>query len=133
MEPYISENLRILRSRKGDSLESIAEIIGVSRQAVAKWEFGETYPDIVNCLRLAQLYKISLDDLVATQLRPELEDARRKAMGVIHLSKNFGLTLPESIVTLFGIRAGEQMLLLADRQEGIALVKCPQLDSKPTS
>jgi len=35
--------------------EEVAEKIGVSRQAVAKWENGETVPDIQNCLALAEL------------------------------------------------------------------------------
>lgn len=130
MELHIAENLRLLRMRRGDSLETIAEIIGVSRQAVAKWESGETYPDIVNCLRLARLYKISLDELVTTHLQPTEEEGREKVMGMARLSDTYGLTLPQNIVNLFDIQAGEQMLLLADKQQGIALVKCPPLEGR---
>jgi len=128
MELHIAENLRLLRTRRGDSLEAVAEIIGVSRQAVAKWESGETYPDIVNCLRLARLYKISLDELVAAQLQPAVEEKQEKVMGMARLSDSYGLTLPQNIVTLFDIQAGENLLLLADKQQGIALVKCPPLE-----
>jgi len=128
MELHIAENLRLLRARRGDSLEAIAEIIGVSRQAVAKWESGETYPDIVNCLRLARLYKISLDELVAVRLQPTPEEGREKIMGMTRLSDTYGLTLPRSIITLFDLQAGENLLLLADKQQGIALVKCPPLE-----
>ena len=60
----ISMNLRKLRKRNKYTQEEIADKIGVSRQAVAKWERGETVPDISNCLALAELYEVTLDDLV---------------------------------------------------------------------
>ena len=44
--------------------EEVAERIGVSRQAVAKWENGDSLPDIINCEALADLYDVSLNDLV---------------------------------------------------------------------
>ena len=44
--------------------EDIAEAVGVSRQAVAKWESGETIPDLEKCKLLAELFGVSLDDLV---------------------------------------------------------------------
>ena len=60
----LNENLLNLRKINKYSQEYVAEQIGVSRQAVAKWETGETTPDIVNCKALADLYDVSLDDLV---------------------------------------------------------------------
>lgn len=42
----------------------MAKIIVVSRQAVAKWETGDSIPDIVNCDALAQLYDVTIDDLL---------------------------------------------------------------------
>ena len=44
--------------------EEVAERIGVSRQAVAKWETGQSVPDILNCDALAKLYDVELDDLI---------------------------------------------------------------------
>ena len=64
MEIMLAENLRYLRAKHKYTLEEVADIIGVSRQSVAKWEAGDTYPDIVNCLKLTMLYKTSLDALV---------------------------------------------------------------------
>ena len=54
---FISRNLAILRQYHKFSQEEIAEKIGVSRQAVAKWELGETIPDILNCDALAKLFR----------------------------------------------------------------------------
>lgn len=51
----LQENLIMLRSLAGKTQEDIAEIIGISRQAYAKWERGETIPDIEKCGRLVVL------------------------------------------------------------------------------
>ncbi len=44
--------------------ESVAEKINVSRQSIAKWEQGETTPDLDSLIKLANLYNVSLDNLV---------------------------------------------------------------------
>ena len=60
----ISQNLSTLRQYHAYSQEEVAEKIGVSRQAVSKWESGESLPDIVNLDALASLYDVSIDDLI---------------------------------------------------------------------
>lgn len=60
----INTNLKYLWKKFKYTQEDIANKIGVSRQAVAKWENGETLPDINNCLALSKLYGVTLDDLV---------------------------------------------------------------------
>lgn len=46
MTVYFSENLKRLRKEKNITQETLADYLGVSFQAVSKWEWGETYPDI---------------------------------------------------------------------------------------
>ncbi len=60
----ISMNIRHLRTHSRFSQEDVAEKLGVTRQAVAKWESGDTLPDIVNCEALADLFDVSLNDLI---------------------------------------------------------------------
>ena len=60
----IAENLRYLRNKSCLSQEEVAERVGVTRQAVAKWERGDSLPDIINCEELAGLFEVSLNDLV---------------------------------------------------------------------
>ena len=57
---------RLLQYRKdsGLSQEELAEKIGVSRQAVSKWERSEASPDTDNLIRLAEVYGVSLDELL---------------------------------------------------------------------
>lgn len=60
----LAHNLQINRCRSHYSREELAEICQVSRQAVAKWESGESAPAIEKLIFLADLYKVSLDELV---------------------------------------------------------------------
>ena len=59
----LGEQLKELRARSGFSQEQVAERVGVSRQAVTKWETGQTIPAAENLAALAELYQVSLDDL----------------------------------------------------------------------
>ncbi len=59
-----SDKLQILRKSNGITQESLAERLNVSRQAVAKWESGMAYPDIMNLIQLSELFHITIDYLV---------------------------------------------------------------------
>lgn len=52
------------RKKRGLSQEEVAEKLGISRQTVSKWETDETLPDICQSRKLANLYGLSLDELV---------------------------------------------------------------------
>lgn len=58
------EKLQVLRRERGLSQENLAESIGISRQAIAKWESGKSYPDVNNLIQLSDLFKVSIDKLV---------------------------------------------------------------------
>ena len=60
----LSENLVMLRNLKGLTQEQVAEVVEISRQSYAKWEQGETVPDIEKCDRLAKFYDITIDALL---------------------------------------------------------------------
>ena len=62
-----SEKLQILRKNKGYTQEALADKLGVSRQAVAKWESGQIYPDISNLILISELMNVSVDYLVKDQ------------------------------------------------------------------
>lgn len=59
-----ANRLAELRKEKGLSQEDLAEKLGVSRQAVSKWERGEATPDSDNLIALSSIYGVSLDELV---------------------------------------------------------------------
>lgn len=61
----IGNSLFNARKKSGLSQEEVGEKLGVSRQTISKWESDETIPDIWQSKKLALLYHLSLDDLVA--------------------------------------------------------------------
>ena len=61
------EKLQFVRKERGFSQEDLAEKIGISRQAVAKWESGQTYPDVDNLVLISNLFKVSIDSLLKTE------------------------------------------------------------------
>lgn len=61
----LGESLFQARKKRGLSQEAVAEQLGVSRQTISKWETDETLPDIRQSKRLAVLYGLSLDELIA--------------------------------------------------------------------
>jgi transcriptional regulator with XRE-family HTH domain len=62
-----SEKLQLLRKNKGFTQEELAEKLNVSRQAVAKWESGQVYPDISNLIQISNLFNVTVDYLVRDQ------------------------------------------------------------------
>ncbi len=63
--------LTALRKEKGLSQEELAERLGVSRQAVSKWERAESSPDTDNLIALARLYGVTLDELICCPAAPD--------------------------------------------------------------
>ena len=60
----LNEKLQRLRKEHNLSQEKVAELVGVSRQSVSKWEIGLSKPDTENLIHLAEIYHVSLDELI---------------------------------------------------------------------
>lgn len=72
MNVETAQRLADLRRSKGFSQEGLARKLGLSRQAVSKWERAESAPDTENLISLAKLYGVSLDELLNPS--DEIED-----------------------------------------------------------
>ena len=64
MDIQIAKRLQGLRAKHGFSQEELAGKIGISRQAVSKWETGESSPDTDNLLALAKVYDLTIDKML---------------------------------------------------------------------
>lgn len=64
----LSENLHFLRKRDKITQEELADRLGVSRQSVSKWETGEAYPDTDKLVSICDVFGVSLDDFMRTDL-----------------------------------------------------------------
>lgn len=74
----LGERIRSRREKLKLSQEYVAEQVGVSRQAVSKWETGQSEPAADNLVRLAQVFEISLAELVGADKNDEAETGPQK-------------------------------------------------------
>lgn len=125
----IASNLTTLRQLNKFSQEDVAERIGVSRQAVAKWEAGESVPDILNCDALAKLYDVELDDLIhydQEQTGESIPPKGKHIFGTVRVGERGQIVLPKQARDIFKIKPGDLLVVLGDEtldHPGIALMK----------
>ena len=122
----ISSNIQMLRRAKGLTQEALAHRVGVSRQTVAKWEAGESVPDLANGSALAEVLGVTLD--VLANYRPtelgEVPPPRGKHIfGSVRVGERGQMVIPKRAREVFGIEPGDELLLLGDEERGLALVK----------
>lgn len=75
-------NLQKMRKEKGLSQEQLAEMLGVSRQAISKWESGNSYPEIEKLIQLSEIFNTTLDNLI----KGENPDIQVTQHGVTYMS-----------------------------------------------
>ena len=121
----IGKNLQKLRKKRSLTQEALAEQVGVARQTIAKWETGESVPDLEMAGKLASARGISLDDLTNA---PENELDGRPGMrgkhmfGVVTVGDKGQIVIPVRARRVFDINPGDQLMVLGDENSGIALV-----------
>ena len=72
------EKIVVLRKKKGLTQDEFASAVGVSRQAVYKWESGKSYPEVAKLLEIKILFGISIDDLLDENFVVELPEKKRR-------------------------------------------------------
>lgn len=107
----LSHNLQLLRKRDKITQEELADRLGVSRQSVSKWETGEAYPETDKLISICDLFGISLDALLRSDLSAsEAATAEGSApfdgkVFVAHINK-FSLAMAVGVfLILFGVAA----------------------------
>jgi len=120
------EKLLQLRKEKELSQENLAKDLNVSRQSVSKWESGQSLPDIENLIRLSDIFKISLDDLIKEKELPKKESSphkafdedpsERAAVSTLSLTFAFG-----ALGLAWGIYSGAYVMTISGALVGFAL------------
>ncbi len=121
----LHENLLQLRKLNHMSQEELAEKVAVSRQTLSKWELGESVPDIEKCMRLAEVFQVSLDDLVNFESPVSGFGAPPKGkylFGVVTVGDKGQIVIPAQARRVFDIKAGDQIIVLGDENQGMALI-----------
>ncbi|WP_111930947.1 helix-turn-helix domain-containing protein [Clostridium tertium] len=121
----ISENLKRLRKIYQYTQEQVAEKINVSRQSIAKWESGESAPDIASCIELAKLYNVTIDNLVSHSEEESgivIPPKGKYFFGAVTVGERGQIVIPKDAREVFNINSGDKLLILGDEDRGLAIV-----------
>lgn len=109
------------------SQEELAEKIGISRQTLSKYETGESLPDIDKCMAIAEVFGVSLDDLVnyskTDSMGFGIPPKGKHVFGMVKVGDKGQIVIPAKARKIFDIKTGDNLLVLGDEQQGIAIIK----------
>lgn len=124
-----AENLVELRKYHDFSQEELADMIGVSRQTLSKYETGESLPDIEKCKRLADVFGVTIDDLISHDKKNEdnlglgVPPKGKHIFGMVKVGDKGQIVIPVKARQIFDINPGDSIIVLGDEEQGIALIK----------
>ncbi|MBQ3276330.1 MAG: helix-turn-helix domain-containing protein [Oscillospiraceae bacterium] len=130
----LKDNLAMLRRMRGFSQEEIAEKIGISRQAYAKWESGATIPDVEKCGLLAEVYGTTIDSLIKTEtvdgvgMIPPAPKGKN-IWGSVTINDRGQIVIPKGARDKFGLTGGQRLIVGGD-EIGIALIPAEVFEEK---
>lgn len=121
------DNLINLRKLNTMTQEELAEKINVSRQAIAKWERGDTVPDLEKCKLLSEIFGVSLDDLANYDAKNNMglnvPPNGKHLFGIVKVGEKGQIVIPAKARKTFNIKTGDSLVVLGDEAQGIALIK----------
>lgn len=80
----LSENLKRIRKENNLSQEQLAEKLGVSRQAVSKWESGQSYPEMDKVIQICKTFNFNMDEL----MNENVKEVRENKQATSNVNKN---------------------------------------------
>lgn len=127
------EKLKDIRKREGFSQEQLAEKIGVSRQAITKWETGKGLPDLENMKILAEIFKTTLDELISKEeliIKDSVEKYKSETIYDIDCNKDFDINLgsAKTIIVSSGKDEKLHIELMSDTLENLTQLFKVKLD-----
>ena len=121
------DNLIELRKINNMSQEDLAFQIGVSRQTLSKYETGESLPDIDKCSAIANVFGITVDDLINYDKEENMgvgvPPKGKYMFGMVKVGDKGQIVIPKKAREVMNINPGDDLIVLADEQSGLALVK----------
>ncbi|MBP3760124.1 MAG: helix-turn-helix domain-containing protein [Ruminococcus sp.] len=121
-----SDNLVTLRKAKNMTQEELAEKLNVTRQTLSKWETGDSLPDIEKSRMIADIFDVSLDELVTHEnINGKLlvPPAGKHFFGTVKVGEKGQIVIPAKARKIFNINVGDSLIILGDDTQGIAIVK----------
>lgn len=124
------DNLISLRKINHLSQEELAEKLNISRQTLSKYETGESLPDIEKCKRMAEIFGVSLDDLVnyeSADYGLGVPPKGKHMFGMVRVGDKGQIVIPAKARKLFQIEPGDNLVVLGDEAQGLAIIKEKEL------
>jgi len=123
----ISMNIKYLRNKQGLTQEALAEMLGVTRQTVAKWESGESLPDIRKSVDMAMIFNVSLDTMATCPMDgsesiKESPDTGKYVFGIVKVGERGQVVIPKQARQVYNINPGDKLLVVGD-ERGMALAR----------
>lgn len=121
----ISTNLMHLRKLYQYTQEDVAQKVGVSRQSVAKWEAGESLPDLDSIVALSKLYNVTIDNLInydEDDAGITIPPKGKHFFGSVTVGERGQIVIPQEARKLFKICSGDKLVVLGDEERGLAIV-----------
>lgn len=124
-----ADNLIELRKFHDFSQEDLAEKIGVSRQTLSKYETGESLPDIDKCKLLADVFGVTVDDLISYEKDEDdnlglgVPPKGKHIFGIVKVGDKGQIVIPAKARKIFDINPGDNLIVLGDEGQGIAIIK----------
>ena len=120
------DNLISLRKMKRLAQEELAEKVGISRQTLSKYETGESVPDIEKCKVIAEYFEVSIDNLVnySEQETGLLVPPKGKHLfGMVKMGDKGQIVIPAKARKIFDLKPGDNLIVLGDEAQGLAIMK----------
>lgn len=124
----IANNIIYLRRINHLSIEELSNELNVSRQAVAKWEHGESIPDLLNCIAIADVFDVSMDELLhydGSNDTISIAPKGKHFFGTTTIEADGKASIPKEALEILHFEVGEELVVLGDENPetaGLALV-----------
>ncbi|MBQ0064183.1 MAG: helix-turn-helix transcriptional regulator [Firmicutes bacterium] len=120
------DNLISLRKIHNLSQDELAYKIGVSRQTLSKYETGESLPDIEKCKKIADVFGVSVDELISYEkddLGLNVPPKGKHVFGMVKVGDKGQIVIPAKARKIFDINPGDNLIILGDEGQGLAIIK----------
>ena len=125
MRKTIAGNIAKYRKQLGMTQIDLSEKINYSDKSISKWERGDGIPDVPTLVQLAEIFGVSLDDLVnydTTATGLNVPPKGRHAFGLVTVGDKEQIVIPAKARKIFNIQPGDKLIVLGDESQGLALL-----------
>ncbi len=124
MKSMINLNLCSMRKRHNLTQEQLAQELNVSRQVIAKWEKGESTPDLRHSMKIADFFGVTLDALVnhnPEETGMDIPPKGKHFFGTATVGERGQIVIPKKAREIFQINPGDTVVIIGDEDRGLAL------------